>query len=435
VGGCKCASTGFTSLELNSLKAIRRSLRGSHGTTAEGREIAKELVNATQQGRGLSAPRPRPRAVPPPASPAPTLATISAHSYAWGYSFTLPAAAMSALGDSSSIAGTFSGLLGTIPPDLGPVAQVVAAHLESGLACVQAADKGAGVSLAATWAAPDALVPVPTDYNTILGFEGTFDQPALSVAGASTEPGTQLVTWPVKSSGNGDQMWSYANNYIYGQASGLVVEIANSDPNDDATIQINTYTGGLNQQWLICGDGYIRSRMNGNVLDISGGSTSPGTPVISYHPKYDLMNSFNQYWWGGSLGGPDLDCNSLVTVVQNTTQREMGVDGGCPPGVGDLIYGPGWQSLPPGSIALYVSQYSDGNEMEFLIWDNTLQDYVASFESHQHWCDLAPAECWADSFGWGSGCSLDSQPSDWHTGSRGEWEAPGTVVCRVDWSD
>ena len=137
---------------------------------------------------------------------APTLATISANSYAWGYNFTFPEAAISALRDSGNIASTFSELLGVIPPELKSVTQVVEAHLEADLASARAVDKGAGVYLTATWAAPEVLVPAPIDWGFITSYlENTL---VLDVAGASPEPETPLHVWPYKSSDNADQQWT-----------------------------------------------------------------------------------------------------------------------------------------------------------------------------------------------------------------------------------
>jgi ricin-type beta-trefoil lectin protein len=76
--------------------------------------------------------------------------------------------------------------------------------------------------------------------------------------------------------------------------SGRVVDLASSDPNEGATIQIWDWNGGTNQQWQIDGDGFIRSMMNQYVLNVSGGSTQPGTLVISW-PQQSTNNA-NEQW-------------------------------------------------------------------------------------------------------------------------------------------
>ncbi|MGW4687968.1 RICIN domain-containing protein [Streptomyces sp. NPDC004244] len=332
--------------------------------------------------------------------------------------------------------GTFAEFLGAIPPELEPVSQVVEAHLEDELASVAAVDEGAGVYLTATWATPEVLVPAPVGWDFITSWMTGSDSTALvlDAEGAKTAPGTPLIVWPQKSSDSANQLWSYVNDsWLVNQESGLVVEIANSDPSDGATVQINNFTGAPNQQWSICGDGFIRSRMNGNVLDISGSSNSPGTPVISYHPKYPSTQGSKNQGWTTSFG-PTLDCNGLVTVISNDTSKELLVT--VTPSGGTLLTYPDStvQSIQPGSVGVYVSTYSSDNEITFSISDPTYspQAPVVSFEGHQHYCWYEGGMVWADTYYTTDGYTLNSQPNDWYSGfysySGGD---PGIIVASV----
>ncbi|GCF10828.1 RICIN domain-containing protein [Dictyobacter arantiisoli] len=55
-----------------------------------------------------------------------------------------------------------------------------------------------------------------------------------------------------------------------------------------------------NQLWYLAGDGYIVSLLTGFVLDINGGSTAPGARIIAY-PK-NIPPSDNQKWYVSSQG-------------------------------------------------------------------------------------------------------------------------------------
>lgn len=358
--------------------------------------------------------------------PSPTLTTISANAYVWGYNFVLPAAALSALKDG----GTFAELLGAIPPELEPVAPVVEAHLGDNLASVAAMDEGAGVILAATWISPEALVPVPVDWQPITSW---LEQDlVISVEGASTEPGSRLVIFPYKSSDNDDQMWTYVNGlYIQNRKSGLFVEIADSNMGDGGRIQINNYTGAPHQQWAVCGDGFLRNLMSGNVIDLSGGSITPGTPLISYHPKYPATQKppSNQGWW---TPWSFYSCNNLVTVITNSTSDLLTVQG-VPQSTTVLAYGAPVQIIPPGAVAVYVSFYDNtiggDNNIAFYVYSEVAPGVAVSFNSHQHDCGLEAGKLWVDNVAGNEPYVLNTQPSDWYRG--GYAYTPGTIVCSV----
>ncbi|MFB7258823.1 RICIN domain-containing protein [Streptomyces nojiriensis] len=411
MAGRTCPSGALFGTELESLLALRRSFQ--------------EKKDATGPRRDLN-----PGPVPESAAAVPNLATISANAYAWGYDFILPGAAVTALRDS----GTFKELLGTMPPEVEPVIPVVEAHLASDLDSLAALDQGAGVILTATWTAPDTLVPRSMFWAFISTWLG--QDLVLDVEGASPQSGAQLVINPYNASGPSNQSWSYVNNLYLYNGSGKVVEIADSDPSDSARVQINDYTGAPNQQWALAGDGLIRSLMNGNVLDVSGGLARPGTPVISYHPKYPAtMNPPTNQGWSSNLE-VDFLCNNLVTVIKNNTPVIMTVQG-YPQKTTYAVYGDAVQILSPGEVAVYTSNYYNAvagdNAMNYVVYAENASGVSVSFDAHQHYCGLAAGEVWVDNVTGANGYSLNSPKSDWYEGDY-HYELPGTIVSSLEWN-
>ena len=85
----------------------------------------------------------------------------------------------------------------------------------------------------------------------------------LDIKGANPDPRAQIISYPRKSSCTDNQLW----------------ERVPTGPKDSA--------GGQSQY-------YIKSKLNGFVLDIYGGNTQPRTPIISYPVNSPASN--NQIW-------------------------------------------------------------------------------------------------------------------------------------------
>lgn len=408
--GHACPSRAFSAVELQSLRAVRSSLR--------------EAGEKTDPAVGSAPPT-------ADARPTPHLSTISANAYVWGYNFVLPGPAMSVLRDG----GSFTELLGAVPAEVEAFVPVVEAYLATELDAVTVRDQGAGVILTATWTAPGALVAVTAAWTYLSSWLG--NSLVLSVEGASTQSKTRLNAWPYKTSDNDDQFWTYVNGlYIYNLKSNKVVEIADSDPDDDARVQINDFTGALNQRWAVCGDGLIWSLMNGNVLDVSGGSVSPGTPVVSYHPKYPatLSPPTNQGWWTPNPFAT-FSCDNLVTVIKNNTFDTMTVQG-IPQSTTRLVYGDSVQIIPPGAVAVYESNYDNtitgDNAMYFAAYSDVAAGISVSFDAHQHQCAYESADLWVDNVTGANNYYLNSPSSGWYEGSYHN-SLPGTIVSSLEW--
>ena len=140
----------------------------------------------------------------------------------------------------------------------------------------------------------------------------------IDVKGASTSAGALLDAYPPKTSGNDNQLWEFVSDpggsgyyFIKSKLDGNVMDIqgASMKPGTllDAYPQKSSGTG--NQLWQFwkdpggSGDFFIMSRLNGYVVDIKGGSTSPGTDLDAYPAKMSGTN--NQLWSvsGGSFPG------------------------------------------------------------------------------------------------------------------------------------
>jgi protocatechuate 3,4-dioxygenase beta subunit len=89
-------------------------------------------------------------------------------------------------------------------------------------------------------------------------------------------------------------------NYAYGESyyfiksklNGLVLDIKGGDPRPGAFVQTWTANGNNNQLWTITKEGYIKSKLNGLVLDILGGNPLPGAHVQTWTQN----NNLNQQW-------------------------------------------------------------------------------------------------------------------------------------------
>ena len=270
-----------------------------------------------------------------------------------------------------------------------------------------AVDQGAGVYLTATWAAPEVLIPAPVawSYLTSAKKDATNGNPlVLDVKGQQTTPGTPVEVWDFKGTDNGNQLWTYVSDlYLQGQQSGLYLEVA--DAGDGATVQINNFTGALNQQWSICGD----------------------APPIG-----NDENPTNQVWQ--SDFSPTLDCDYLVTVTTNNTLNDFNVSGDPTFGT-DMIYShfPAGtpQNFPAGSVAVFVTAWDNDNSMGVEITDSN-SDFVASYYSHQDDCYLKAGDVSANNAAAAAGYSMNIPSSGWYRGAYNS--VPGICVASVDYS-
>lgn len=135
----------------------------------------------------------------------------------------------------------------------------------------------------------------------------------LDIEGANTAPSTPIISYPRKSSGTDNQLWElvptgdkgpdggYSHYFIKSKLNGNVLDIqgASTQPSTPIISYPQKTSGTDNQTWQLNdadGKGYffITSDLNGNVIDIEGNNTAPSTPVISYPRK--TSGTQNQEW-------------------------------------------------------------------------------------------------------------------------------------------
>lgn len=135
----------------------------------------------------------------------------------------------------------------------------------------------------------------------------------LDIEGANTAPKAHIISYPRKSSGTDNQLWERVptgpkdsdggqNEYfIKSKLNGFVLDIEGNNPAPKT--QIISYpqksSGTDNQVWEIVFGAepdyfFIVSKLNGYVLDIEGNNTAPKTSIISY-PRKD-SGTDNQLW-------------------------------------------------------------------------------------------------------------------------------------------
>ena len=153
----------------------------------------------------------------------------------------------------------------------------------------------------------------------------------IDIEGASTANGALLDAFTQKTTGTDNQLWEFVPDpagsgyyFIKSKLNGNVIDIQNGDtiPGQKDGTPLDAFnqktTGTENQLWQFvkdpAGSGYcfIMSQLNGNVIDIQNALTAPGTPLDSYPMK--SSGTDNQLWEvvGGSFP-------STVSTVANSS--------------------------------------------------------------------------------------------------------------------
>jgi Ricin-type beta-trefoil lectin domain-like len=145
--------------------------------------------------------------------------------------------------------------------------------------------------------------------STYYFIESKLDGNVIDIVEASTKPGAYLDAYPKKSSGTANQLWEFVLDpagsgyyFIKSQLDGTVIDIFGgstaANAQLDAWPQQSPSQG--NQLWEFvpdpAGSGYffIVSKLNGNVIDIRGNSTAAGTLLDAYPLK--VGSAPNQLW-------------------------------------------------------------------------------------------------------------------------------------------
>lgn len=112
----------------------------------------------------------------------------------------------------------------------------------------------------------------------------------IDISGKNTAQGTPLVSWPqINESGNANQLWTLSPSNLPGWAfiksklNGFVIDI--KDRNTARATPLVSWpqkaSDNSSQLWAFH-EGYIISKLNGLVIDISGISPAAGAPLHTW---------------------------------------------------------------------------------------------------------------------------------------------------------
>lgn len=84
--------------------------------------------------------------------------------------------------------------------------------------------------------------------------------------------------------------------YIRSRLGNLVLDVqgGNTNPGTPVIVYPQNSPASRNQLWTVTRDGYIQSQLGNLFLDVRGSNTNPGTPVIIYSRNSPASN--NQLW-------------------------------------------------------------------------------------------------------------------------------------------
>jgi hypothetical protein len=152
--------------------------------------------------------------------------------------------------------------------------------------------------------------------STYYFIKSKLDGNVIDIQGASTTSGAPLDAYPQKTTGTDNQLWEFVPDpagsgyyFIKSKLDGNVIDIKGASTASGTLLDAypQKATGTDNQLWEFfldpAGSGYhfIVSKMNGNVIDVQGASTKAGALLDAYPLK--SSGTDNQLWTvvGGSF--------------------------------------------------------------------------------------------------------------------------------------
>jgi len=122
-----------------------------------------------------------------------------------------------------------------------------------------------------------------------------------------TVDGSNRLTVHHHKAGDTNQQWHYnkhRDTIEHRSDSNRVLDVVGGNKSNGAAVCAWNFHGKDNQKWkldyLPAKYFFIKSHLNGLVLDVSGGSKQPGTKVITYHQKGGHPD--NQLWFEDRFG-------------------------------------------------------------------------------------------------------------------------------------
>jgi hypothetical protein len=145
--------------------------------------------------------------------------------------------------------------------------------------------------------------------GTYYFIKSKLDGNVIDIQGASTSSGALLDAFPKKTTGTDNQLWEFIADpagsgyyFIKSKLNGNVIDVqgASTKPGTLLDAYPQKTSGTDNQLWQFLadpggsGDFFIMSKLNGFVIDIQGASTTAGAGLDAYHMKASGTN--NQLW-------------------------------------------------------------------------------------------------------------------------------------------
>jgi len=136
--------------------------------------------------------------------------------------------------------------------------------------------------------------------GTYYFIKSKLDGNVIDIQGASTSSGALLDAYPQKTTGSDNQLWEFVADpqgsgyyFIKSKLNGNVIDLqgASTKPGTLLDAYPQKTSGTDNQLWQFLadpggsGDFFIMSKLNGFVIDIQGASTKAGAGLDAYHMK------------------------------------------------------------------------------------------------------------------------------------------------------
>jgi hypothetical protein len=164
--------------------------------------------------------------------------------------------------------------------------------------------------------------------STFCAIKSKLNGDVIDIRGASKQAGALLDNWPAKSTGNDNQLWEFVPDpsgsgyfFIQSKLNGNVIDILGADMNADTLLDAfpRKTTGQDNQLWGFFPDpassGYffIKSALNGDVIDVRGANKTDGALLDAYPQK--STGTENQLWMpvGGTFPPPPKQIPSTLS--------------------------------------------------------------------------------------------------------------------------
>ncbi|WP_297478640.1 RICIN domain-containing protein [Ferrovum sp.] len=210
----------------------------------------------------------------------------------------------------------------------------------------------------------------------------------ISIAGMSSAAGATLLSWPQKQTGNNDQLWGYVPDpagsgyfFIETLLDGNAISIAgmSTAPGADLVSWPQKQSGYDDQLWQFVpdplGSGYffIKTKLNGNVISIAGMSTAPGANLVSWPQK---QSGYDDQLWKIVSGAP-VSVAPQAPVIDSINPSEAspgnlivlnGKNFGAQQGTGYVLFadnGVNWGQ--PGDVAPFSIQNWSDMQIGFLV--------------------------------------------------------------------